>query len=75
MPTYNIKHSHGLTERADDYEGAIEVVTTVYGSDAAIGHDGDISEGGERTLCWRSEEEAENDDGSRACAVITQKHD
>ncbi len=31
-----------------------------------------IDEGPDRTLVWSSEEEAENDDGSRAHAVITQ---
>jgi hypothetical protein len=35
-----------------------------------IGHPGDIVDGGERTLVWASEVDAEDDDGSNAIAVI-----
>lgn len=34
-------------------------------------HSGDLSDGGDRTLCWASEDEASNDDGRRAlCAIV-----
>ena len=66
---YKIVWSHGVTEHADTYEDAIGVVRAVL-SDPAIGHDGDISCGGRRTLCWASEELACDDDGSRAACSI-----
>lgn len=72
---YSVTHAHGTTERFDTYEEAAEAVLAVYGLGAVIGHDGDISDGGERTLCWRDEATAENDDGSRACATIRRKHE
>jgi hypothetical protein len=72
---FKVSHSHGLVENVDTYEEACELVRSVYGADAEIGHDGDIAEGGERTLCWRTEADAENDDGARACASITKRHE
>jgi hypothetical protein len=72
--TYAIKHSHGVTETGfATYPEAVAAVGLVYAS-VVIGHDGDIAQGGERTLCWRSQEDAENDDGARACAVIQARH-
>jgi len=68
---YKVVHSHGITEGAvDTYEEAIERVRAVYGEDAAIGHDGDIADGGAKTLVWVDDATAENDDGSRACCSI-----
>ena len=67
--TYKIAWSHGITERHDTYEETIAAVETVL-SDPVIGHDGDISDGGDQTLVWASEELAQNDDGSRAAASI-----
>lgn len=34
------------------------------------GHDGDIDEGGDRTLVWRCEDDSIDDDGARAVASI-----
>lgn len=74
--TYRIHHSHGLTEGAhESYDEACDAVRAVYGEDCEIGHDGDISEGGERTLCWRDEESSRDDDGLRACCSIRASHD
>lgn len=42
---------------------------------AEIGHDGDISDGGETTLCWASAEDAENNPGVRAGAKIVKLHE
>jgi len=67
---YRIIHAHGTTERHATYEEAIAAVRAVYRS-AAIGHDGDIAQGGEQTLCWVDDETATNDDGSRACCSIS----
>lgn len=73
--TYAIKHSHGRTETGfATYEDAIAAVRSVYQS-AAVGHSGDISDGGERTLVWADEETAHESDGSRACAVIVARHE
>ena len=74
MTTYAIKHSHGQTETGiETYEEAVERVRAVYKS-AEIGHDGDISEGGERTLCWSSQEDSIDDDGRRTCCSIVARH-
>lgn len=70
--TYKITHSHGETETGiDTYEEALDRVRAVYGDDCEIGHDGDLEEGGDRTLVWSDEDTAHNDDGSRAVAKIT----
>lgn len=66
---FKVVHSHGLTERADTYAEAESVVRAVYGADVTIGHPGDISDGGDRTLCWQGEP-PEDDAGSRACCYI-----
>lgn len=72
--TYAIKHSYGQTETGiGTYEEAVSRVRSVY-PNAEIGHSGDISEGGERTLCWIDEETSKNDDGSRACCSIQVGH-
>lgn len=72
--TYAIKWNHGLTETGfatvADAEAAVRSVL----SGATIGHSGDIADGGERTLFWASEEDAANDDGSRAKGAIQARH-
>jgi len=68
--TYTINYTGGSTDSHDTYEGAVAAVESIYG-EAEIGHDGDLSDGGERTLCWADAEDAENDDGARAVASIT----
>lgn len=74
--TYAIQHSHGQTETGFvTYEAALAAVRSVYGEGCEIGHDGDISEGGERTLVWPDTDTAENDDGSRACCSIVARHE
>lgn len=37
---------------------------------AEIGHDGDLSDGGERTLVWETPQDADNDSGALAVAEI-----
>jgi hypothetical protein len=74
MNSYSVKHSHGLTETFETYEAAVESLESIYGDDVAIGHDGDISDGGETTLVWRTEEDARNDDGVRVVAKIRVRH-
>lgn len=75
MITFKIKHSHGQTEAGiDTYDDAISRVRAVYGDDVEIGHSGDISDLGERTLCWQSDVPEANRDGSRACCSIIKVH-
>lgn len=72
--TYSIHWAHGQTQRGlPTYDAACDAVREVY-SEAAIGHDGDISEGGESTLCWADEESSHDDDGVRAVARIRVSH-
>lgn len=73
--TFALRYEDGRQHRYDTYEDAVAAVRAVWGPGAAIGHDGDIDQGGERTLCWPSERLAEDDDGSRACATIVRLHD
>lgn len=53
------------------YEDACEVLQELYGEDIVIGHDGDLSNGGDRTLVWENEKDAYNDDGKNAVASIS----
>ena len=38
--------------------------------DAVVGHDGDLEDGGARTLIWASEDDADDDDGLNAVGSI-----
>lgn len=66
---YEISYSDGRTDTADTYEAAIEIIEAEY-PDAVIGHDGDLSDRGDRTLCWADESSIANDDGANAVATI-----
>ncbi len=67
---YEIRWTGGLIERDfGTYAKAIEWVLLDY-EDAVIGHSGDLQDGGDRTLCWRTEDDAANDDGQRAVCSI-----
>jgi len=57
---------------ADSYGEAVAMVQQQL-ADCELGHAGDITDGGERTLVWASEEDAEGDDGSQAVAVIIRR--
>lgn len=68
--TYTVEYSNGRkVAHIETYEEAIAEVKSRY-PDAAIGHDGDLTSGGDRTLCWASEEDSIDDDGARAAAEI-----
>lgn len=70
MASYKIVWAHGQTDYGfGSLDAAEETIRTVL-SEAEIGHDGDLSDGGERTLFWSSAEDAENDDGVRAAGKI-----
>lgn len=67
--TYEIRYSDGRRTEHDTYESAKDEILARW-PDAEIGHDGDLSDGGKRTLCWSSEEESIDDNGARAVASI-----
>lgn len=64
-----VSYTNGRSESYESYDAAVEALTTEY-PDAEIGHDGDLSDGGDRTLVWESEEDSVNDDGAKAVASI-----
>ena len=53
----------------DSYDAAIAAIEARY-PDAVTSHDGDLSEGGDRTLVWSDEESSIDDDGQCAIASI-----
>ncbi len=69
MNNYTVKWSNGAERRYETYEQAQAAVIDSY-PEAEIGHDGDIADGGYRTLCWRTEDESVDDDGARAICSI-----
>lgn len=66
--TYQITYSDGRRTSVETYESALTLLRTA--GCAVIGHSGDLLDGGDRTLAWRTEADAENDAGARAFAVI-----
>lgn len=67
---FEIRYANGdVTRYTDTYDESIELLESQY-PDGEIGHDGDISEGGCRTLAWSCEEDSEGDDGKKAVASI-----
>lgn len=68
---YKINFSNGDSSAIyEDYDKAIEAIRELYGNDVEIGHDGDLSDGGDRTLIWENEEDSLNDSGYKAVASI-----
>lgn len=57
---------------ADTYADALQLVRQ-HLPGCELGHAGDITDGGDRTLVWASEQDAEGDDGSQAVAVIVRR--
>jgi hypothetical protein len=73
--SYTIEFANGeTTESYDEYDAAVAAVEARY-PDAEIGHDGDLSEGGDRTLCWRTEADSVDDDGKRSVCAIYKMED
>ena len=66
--TYTIIFSDG---RKVEVEGSYQdALAELPASAEIVGHSGDLTEGGERTLFWASDEDAEDDDGRRALGEI-----
>jgi hypothetical protein len=73
--SYTIKWSGWRSDsNVGTYEDAKFLCAESY-EDAVIGHDGDLESGGDRTLVWANEEDAKDDDGSRAVASIHRTED
>ena len=67
---YQITWAHGAkTVTADTLDEAEEIVRARYPG-AVIGHDGDLREHGDRTLCWESPADSAGDDGRQSVASI-----
>ena len=74
MTTYRISYTNGATaETHETYEAAVASLRAEFGAAAVIGHDGDLQGFGDRTLCWESEDDAQDDDGARAVASISRR--
>jgi hypothetical protein len=72
MKMYEISFSNGDKPAFyTNYEEACGVLQEIYGEDIVIGHDGDLENGGDRTLVWENEKDSENDDGKNAIASIS----
>lgn len=57
---------------ANNYADAVaEVALTLDG--CVIGHPGDLSDGGDRTLVWDSEDDAAGDDGAHAIGALLRR--
>lgn len=67
---YRINYTNGASDvECDTYDDAVAVIRREY-PDAEIGHDGDLSDSGDRTLCWADEASSVNDSGANAVASI-----
>ena len=69
---YEIRMSNGRTLSGyETYQAAVDACREEW-SGCEMGHDGDISDGGERTLVWADEASSVDDDGARAVASIVE---
>lgn len=64
-----IHYADGRLVEVDSYEDAVAAIESEF-ADAEIGHDGDLLNGGDRTLCWADTDSSVNDDGAHAVASI-----
>ena len=71
---YEISYANGNSTLASTYKVAIAAIKADYPL-AVIGHDGDLSDGGDRTFCWLDDADAVNDDGAKAIATIRRSDD
>lgn len=71
MTRYQLQDDQGHTVSThDSYEAAVTAAEEWAGEEGVVGHDGDLSECGDRTLIWASEEESEDDAGANAIGSI-----
>lgn len=65
-----VSYTDGREESYGSFREAVAALAVTY-PDMVAEHDGDLSEGGDRTLVWSDEASSVNDDGARAVAMIT----
>jgi hypothetical protein len=68
--SYAIHWSNGRIDGGYETMDAAQDAVLAAHPNAEIGHDGDLSGGGDRTLCWSTEEDSVDDDGARAVCSI-----
>ena len=66
---YLITYRDGTTEPAGTYSAACGRIKAGW-PEAVIGHDGDMEDGGTRTLCWADADDANNYVVAKAIARI-----
>lgn len=70
-PEFEISFVNGASPvDCDDWDAVIAHLDAEIDDGYVIGHSGDLSDGGDRTLFWGSEKESENDDGARALGEV-----
>ena len=67
-----VTSSNGSRAVVATYPEALEHAASLGG--IAVGHSGDLEDGGDRTLIWASEADAGNDDGAKAIATIRARY-
>jgi hypothetical protein len=73
---YQLQDDQGrVISEHSEYDAAYDAATKFAGAEGVVGHDGDLSEGGDRTLIWASEADAENDPGVNAIGSIRRADD
>jgi len=71
MSKYTVVFANGDSPiQVDGYINVEPTLRAKYGYAVEIGHDGDLSNGGDRTLFWADEKDAENDDGANALGEV-----
>lgn len=71
---YAIHYSNGRVDGGyETLEDAADILRQEY-PDAEMGHDGDLGEGGDRTLVWACEADSIDDDGAFAVASIRREN-
>lgn len=67
---YAIHYSNGHVSRGlESTQACLDEIEQLH-PDYWAGHDGDLEEGGDRTLVWACEADSIDDDGARAVASI-----
>ena len=73
--SYRITYADGRDPSdAATYDHAIALCADRW-PELEYGHDGDLTDGGDRTLVWACEADATDDDGARAVATIRRVDD
>jgi hypothetical protein len=67
---FQIHYTDGSVSRVYDTTQECLDEIEIANPDYYAGHDGDLEEGGDRTLVWACEADSEDDDGARVIASI-----